>query len=89
MGNRFDALKRVFAFLWVWIVGSILLLIVGIVGFIWGLIDVIWQGVTGRDGLSEESTPAMWISGIYVWHAEQQSYATTGTGELALVPAPG
>lgn len=85
MGQRKEALWRVAAFAWSFVAGFIAGF-VAIVGFFWGLIDVIWQFITGSDGLSSSSTPAMWVKRFLIWPIDLLVYAFTGDGEFELLP---
>ena len=88
MGMRVDALLRVVALLWVYTVGALIASVVGFIGLLWMLVDVIWQLITGSDGLSSTSTPANWVKGTFMWIAGQTNYALTGSGDLMLLPSP-
>jgi len=85
MGNRKDAVWRIAAFLWSW-VASFGSAIGGFIGLIWGAIDVLWQLITGRDGLSGSSTPADWVTRLVMWPIDNLVYAFTGNGEIELLP---
>jgi len=88
MGMRVDALLRVVALLWVYTVGALIASVVGFIGLLWMLVDVVWQLITGSDGLSSTSTPANWVKGTFMWIAGQTNYALTGSGDLMLLPSP-
>lgn len=87
-GMRMDALVRVFALLWAWVVGAILGSIAFFVGLVWMVIDVVWQLITGREGLDAGGMLASWLQGIVQWGAMQTNYALFGDGEFKLLPSP-
>lgn len=86
--KRVDALVRVWALLWAYVVGSIIAGVVFIVGLIWMLVDVVWQLIAGSDGLSATSMPAQWVQATFMWIAGQTNYALTGSGEFMWLPSP-
>lgn len=87
MAGRIEVPKRIFAFLWAWIVGSVVLFIALIVGGVFMVIDLVWQLITGGEGLSPTGMTASWVRGAYMWHAGQTTYGLTGQGELQLLPS--
>jgi hypothetical protein len=62
MAQRKEALWRVVAFLWA-LVASFLLQFVVVIGFIWGIVDVLIQLISDRDVLMADSTPARVVRG--------------------------
>jgi hypothetical protein len=86
-GMRMDALLRVFALLWAWFAGAILGSIAFFVGILWMVPDVLWQLVTGREGLDAGGRLASWLQGIVQWGAMQTNYALFGDGEFKLLPS--
>jgi hypothetical protein len=86
-GMRMDALVRVFALVWAWVVGGILGSIAFLVGLGWMVIDVVWQLITGREGLDAGGMLASWLQGIVQWGAMQTNYALFGDGEFQLLPS--
>ncbi|MFW5938321.1 MAG: hypothetical protein ACOCSN_05185 [Halanaeroarchaeum sp.] len=87
MGKRVDALWWIWAFIWVNTFGYLLALVVVTVGFVWGLVDVLWQLIVGTDGLSASSTPAGWVQSSLTWLVEQEIYAFTGANDFAWLPS--
>lgn len=87
MSKRKDAIVRVWAFIWVNTFGWLLAMVVTTLGFIWGIVDVIWQLILGSDGLSASSTPAGWISDSLEWLVGQEIYAFTGANSFQWIPS--
>lgn len=87
-GLRMDALLRVFALIWAWFFGAILGSIAFTIGLLWMVLDVLWQLITGREGLSASGMLASWLQGIVQWGAMQTNYALFGDGEFKLLPSP-
>lgn len=85
MGMRKDALWRVVAFLWA-IVAGLVAGIVLTVGLFVGLIDIAWQLVLGRDGLSSDSRIMDFIKRVAWWPVNLEVYALTGDGEMQWTP---
>jgi len=81
MGQRKEALWRIVALLWQATVGYVLAVVIAIVGMLWMVVDIIWQLVTGRNDLSETSTPAQWVSRTLEWNVGQSIYSITGGGD--------
>ena len=86
MGKRGDALWRIAALIDQAVLGYILAFIVGIVGLVWMVVDILWQLIAGSDGLSSSSTPAMWVDRFFSWSYEQTVFAITGKGSFQLLP---
>jgi hypothetical protein len=82
MAKRTEALWRIWAFIWS-IVASFIASIVMLVGFVWGVVDVLWQLVTGGDGLSASSRPAEFVADVLYWPIDLTVFAFTGDGEFA------
>lgn len=87
MGMRMDALWRILAFLWAYTVGGIVATIAVIIGIVWGLVDVTWQLITGRDGLSSSSRPAEIVRESIWWPIRLTVYSLTGKGEMEWLPS--
>ncbi len=81
MGQRKEALWRVIALVWQGVIGFFAGSAIALVAVVWMVFDVIWQFLTGRDGLSAMSTPAEWVSRTLEWIAGQLIYAFTGGGD--------
>ena len=80
MGQRAEAVWRILAAIYAFTVASILTTIVFVIGAIWGIVDVIWQLISGRNDLSENSTPATIVGGTFRWQIEMLIFALTGGG---------
>ena len=80
MGERRDALMRVWAFIWQVIFGYTGGVVVSIIALIWGAVDVVLQLIFGRDWLSADASAAMIVEETLMWMAEQTIYAFTGGG---------
>ncbi len=81
MGERADALWRVLALVWQATLGYVALGIVGIIAIVWMVLDVIWQLITGRDGLDANSTIASQVEMAFEWSVGQTVFALTGGGD--------
>lgn len=88
MSQRTEALWRIWAFLWIAVVGYLLALVVTIVAIIWAPIDIVWQLLSGRDDLSTDRAPARAISATLSWSVGQTIYALTGGGDESWRPLP-
>ena len=88
MSQRRQALGRIWAFLWIAVIGYVLTLIVSIIAMIWAPVDIIWQLITGRDDLSTDRAPARAISATFSWSVGQTVYALTGGGDERWRPLP-
>lgn len=78
MSNRTDAAMRIWALLWQFTIGYVLAIVIGVVGTVWAVVDLLWQLITGGDGLSSSATPAQWVSRTLMWSAGQTIYGITG-----------
>ena len=85
MAQRKEALCRVVAFLWA-LVAAFLLQFALVVGFIWGIVDVLIQLISDRDVLMADSTPARVVRGFVLWPAKLLVFAFTGDGEMMWLP---
>lgn len=85
MAKRTDALWRIWAFIWAF-PASFLASIVSVIGLLWGIVDVLWQLVSGRDGLSASSGPAGIVKATLLWPTELMIYAFTGDGGMMWLP---
>lgn len=83
---RMDALVRVWAFIWAWTVGSIVITVVTIIGLLWGIIDVLWQFIINSEGLSEGSRAAEIVTDTLQWGIDLVVYALTGKREFMWFP---
>jgi hypothetical protein len=80
MGQRAEAVWRILAAIYGLTIAAIVSTIVFAIGVVWGIVDVIWQLVTDRNDLSEDSTPAMVVGGTLRWNVEMLIFALTGGG---------
>jgi hypothetical protein len=83
--QRTQSLWRVVAFVYGLLVSFVTSIVVT-VGFIWGVIDVIWQFITDRNDLSERSLPARIVTGVLRWNVDLLTFALTGDGEMQWLP---
>lgn len=83
--NRSDALWRLVAFVWSLVAGLAASVVI-IIGMVWGIVDVVWQFITNRDGLSSSSRPAKFVKGVITWPIDLQVYAFTGSGRMMWLP---
>lgn len=81
MSERRTALGRAWALLWIGVIGYLLGAIILTVAVIWGIIDLVWSFITGRDDLSAESRPARLVSDTLEWVVGQTVYGLTGGGD--------
>ncbi|WP_123619167.1 hypothetical protein [Halorubrum sp. CSM-61] len=88
MSQRKQALERVWTFLWQTVVGWVILLVTMFIATIWAIIDIIWQFVSGRNDLSENSTAAVWVSRVLSWNTDQTIFVFTGGGDGGWRPLP-
>lgn len=83
---RKQALWRLWAILWQVSVGYVISIVIGIVGLVFAVIDLLVELVANRDGLRSSSTPAKWVHNALKWSFEQTSYSLTGKGEFEWFP---
>ena len=83
---RKQALWRLLAAIWAYTVGAVIAFVVGFVGIIWGIIDVVLELFFNRDALSSSSTPATLLNGAIEWQMEMQMFIFTGKGEFEWLP---
>lgn len=88
MSQRKQALGRLWALLWQFTVGYVIAIVIGVIGTVWATVDLVWQLLSGRNDLSEGSTPAQWVSRALMWSAGQTIYGLTGGGDGQWVPLP-
>ncbi len=86
MGKRGEALMRIAAFLWGYLLGFVIGFILLLVGLLWMLLDVLWQLLTGSEGLDSGGTVATWFRAWTNWSAENRNYAVTGDGSFQAIP---
>ncbi|SDJ33060.1 hypothetical protein SAMN05216226_102160 [Halovenus aranensis] len=89
MAQRSQALWRILALLYGMTIAAFISGIVTLVGFIWMLVDIPWQLITGRNDLSEDSGPASLVSTTILWNTEMLIFSLTGGGPKRLVWLPG
>ena len=88
MEQRYQALWRILAAIYAFTIASIVTAIAFVVGFVYGIVDVLWQLVSDRDDLSEDSKPAMIIGETLRWQIEMLIFAFTGGGPKRLIWLP-
>lgn len=86
MSYRRQAIWRIWAFLWSITVGAIITGVVGLVGIVWGIVDVLWSLATGRNDLSESSRPAKIVKETLVWDVDLLIYSLTGNRQFSWLP---
>ncbi len=72
---------RIWALIWQATVGYAAAVVIGILAIVWMLLDVGWQLITNKDGLSSGSSLADHIGDAFEWTAGQSVYAVTGGGD--------
>lgn len=87
MSQRGESLVRIWAFLWSFTFAALISGLITIVGFIWAIFDILWQLISGRNDLSESSTPARVIRATLLWNVGLMVYAMTGSGEFEWLPS--
>lgn len=82
MGKRKDALMRL-------LFGVVLLILMYVIGFIitvflylWAAVDIVWQLITGREGLS----PGGLATGLWDWLDQNSRYVFFGQGSWSWTP---
>lgn len=81
MGNRMEALVRVWALIWVSIIGYFGGIVFGAVAMVFMVLDVLWQAITGRDGLDPNGRVGSAIVDFYEWVVGQSLFALVGAGD--------
>lgn len=81
MSQRKQAVGRIWALLWQAVIGYLLAIVIGVLAMAWMVVDILWQLITGRGGLSSSSKPAKWIKRTLEWSMGQTLYAITGGGD--------
>lgn len=86
MGQRGQALWRIWAFIWSITVGAILVGVIGLIGIIWGVIDVLWQLISGKNTLNENSRPATIVYETLMWDIHLLVFALLGRKQFRWLP---
>ncbi|ELZ96593.1 hypothetical protein [Haloferax sulfurifontis] len=86
---RRRALWRVWAMVWQLTVGYVVTFVIGILGVVFAVIDLLAELVLNRDGLRSSSTVGRWVHYSLEWSFEQTSYSLTGKGEFEWLPSMG
>lgn len=81
MAYRREAVMRIWALIWQVTVGYVAAAVIGFVAIAWMVLDVIWQLITGKEGLDSGSSIAGHIDNAFEWTASQTVYAVTGGGD--------
>ena len=79
---------RLLALIWQATIGYLLAVVVGTIALVWAILDLIWQLLTNRNDLSEDSTPAQWASRTVGWSADQTVFFLTGGGSGSFYATP-
>ncbi|QCW05229.1 hypothetical protein [Natrinema pallidum] len=87
MGQRSQALWRIVAFVYGITVAALISGIVSIVALAWGVVDIFWQLLTGRNDLSEDSRPATIVTETLQWNLDLTIYAFVGKGSMQWLPS--
>lgn len=80
MSERTQALGRILAFVWSFTVAALISGVVSMFAILWGIVDILWQLLSGRNTLSERSAPSNLIKNVLTWNIDLMIYATTGGG---------
>jgi len=88
MGQRAQAAWRFLAFLYAITIASLVTGVVAFIGFLWMIVDVIWQLISGKNTLSEKSMPARVVQGTLEWNVKMLSFALTGGEPMRLEWTP-
>lgn len=83
--KRTEALWRIVAFLWS-LVAAFIVQFLGILALLYGAIDVLWQLVTGSEGLPAGDGIGSFLSDLLYWPVDNLAYAAFGDGELNWLP---
>lgn len=87
MGARMEAVWRILGLVWLATIGGLVLIIAGLAGLLWMVVDVIWQLITGRDGPPGRSSAAMrFLKRLWGWGNGQLNYVLFGEGTFPLLP---
>lgn len=86
--QRSQAGWRVLAFIYAIILSSTVTPVITIIGVIWMVIDVLWQALSNKNTLSEDSRPAMIVGGVLRWNVEMLIFAISGGGPKKLEWTP-
>lgn len=77
-----QAVERVWTVVWQLLVGWLISAAAMTVGFIWAILDVLWQLVAGGDGIGGPgSRVADVVAESIRWHAGQWIFIMTGGGD--------
>jgi hypothetical protein len=83
--QRSEAVWRILAVLYGMVV-SFITSIVATIGIIWAVVDVVWQLLSNRNDLAEDSRPAMFVYNVLQWNLDLFVFALTGKGEFRWLP---
>lgn len=86
--QRAQAGWRIVAGAWIITVGAVIGFGIIVVATLWGVADIIIQGVFDRNILSESTSAAQAVAMTFNWGADQAIFATTGGGSQSFHPVP-
>lgn len=72
---------RIWALIWQATVGYVATIVIGLIAFVWAIVDLLWQLVLGSDGLDSSSTTATHIGDAFRWSVGQTLFTITGGGD--------
>lgn len=81
MGKRTEVLWRLFAVLWAWTVGALVMTIATPVGMVFGVLDLLWQLIAGSEGLSDSNIGFRIFVGSLMWIQGLMVFGFTGGGD--------
>lgn len=86
--NRMQAIYRLLGLVWLALVTPILLAVGAVAGFIFMVVDVLWQLLTGNQGLmaSSGSGASSWLVRLYEWPLAQAEYIFLGKDSWMWLP---
>lgn len=82
MGNRIDGLRRVVLLIPLFVIIYFLSALIALFLFVWFVIDIVWQILTGSDGLH----PGGWGSKLFAYPVDNTRYILLGEGEWSWLP---
>lgn len=78
---------RLFAVLWAWTVGMLVLTVAMPIGMVFGVIDLLWQLLAGTEGISDGNIGFRVFTGSLKWVQELMMFGIAGSGEFQLLPS--
>lgn len=86
MSQRTQAGWRILSAAYGATVGATITGVVGLVAIVWGVVDILWQLLTNRNDLSENSTPAKVVYNTLHWNLDLFVFFATGEGMFQWLP---